>query len=284
MTKVIVTGASGFIGKPLVQKLESIGVSVVSLSRKEGDITNKTIWNNLSPADTVIHLAARSYIPDSWEDPDSFIDTNINGTRLALEYCKKHKSKLIFISAYLYGQPEKLPINESDRISPNNPYALSKYLAEKLCAFYSEHWGIPIAVIRPFNVYGPDQRKEFLIPEILEQIKNNNFIRVKDLEPRRDYVYIDDLIQAIVNTLDIPDGFHIINIGTGTSYSVRQIIETIQTIAGTNLSLESGGGTRKHEISDVRADITAAYELLNWKPKFNLADGIKKIFKLERLL
>ena len=281
MTKVLVTGANGFIGKPLVKALELEDIYVITLNSNDGDIANKDTWKKLSAVDTVIHLAGRSYVPDSWKDPAGFIDTNVNGTRLALDYCKKYQSKLIFVSAYIYGNPEKLPIHELDRLSPNNPYALSKYIAERLCQFYSSHWNIAVTVIRPFNVFGPEQRQDFLIPKILKQIKESNIIQVNNLEPRRDYVYIDDLIQALVNALKVTGGFNVVNIGSGVSYSVRELIDIIQDVVGTNLPVYSKKIIRKQEIYEVQADIRMADKLLNWKPRYDLTCGIKKILQTE---
>ncbi len=282
MTKVLVTGASGFIGKPLVKKLESIGVTVTSLTSSDGDIVDKNTWKNLSEVDTVIHLAARTYIPDSWEDSDGFIDTNVNGTRLALEYCKKYKSKFIYISAYLYGIPEKLPIHETDRITPNNPYALSKHLAEQLCEFYANYWDLPVTVLRPFNVYGPGQRPEFLIPEIIAQVRSGKEIRIRDLNPKRDYVYIEDLINALIKSLTISEGYNVINIGSGISYSVGEIIGIIQKISETKIPVYSKKIERKCEIYDVYADINQAKSLLGWTPYYSLEDGITKQLQIER--
>ena len=280
MTKVLVTGADGFIGCSLISALEKMELSVVVHTRKNGDITDKKTWKSLPVVDHVFHLAACSYVPESWNDPVGFIETNLMGTQMALEYCRKNKSHLIYVSAYIYGEPSRLPIQESDPATPNNPYALSKYLAERTCEFYSQYWDMGVTIVRPFNVFGPRQRPEFLIPEIVKQIRESDEIRVKDLDPRRDYIYIDDVVDMLVKTMSIPQGLNVLNIGSGISYSVRDIINIIQEVAGTNLPVYSEQSTRKQEIADVVADVSKAEKLLGWSPRYTFADGITNLLKV----
>jgi len=277
-----VTGANGFIGSHLVKQLKELSHEVIELTSKFGDITKADTWSKVPRTDIVIHLAARSFVPDSWDDPTGFINTNVNGTQFCLEYCCTHNSQLIFVSAYLYGIPKRLPISEADPIQPNNPYALSKYLAEQLCEFYAVYWNVPVTVIRPFNVYGPGQREEFLIPEIISQVQLGKEIRIRDLNPRRDYIYIDDLVDALVKALKISSGYNVLNIGSGISYSVGEIIDVIQRVSGTKIPVYSKQVEREHEISDVYADIDQAKYILGWTPRYSLADGIAKQLQMER--
>jgi len=282
MSNILVTGANGFIGSHLSKKLKELSHNVTELTSNSGDISDKDTLSKLTQVDVVIHLAARSFVPDSWEEPSSFMSTNVTGTHNVLEYCRKFSTPLIFVSAYLYGVPERLPVKESDPVLANNPYALSKHLAEQLCEFYASYWALPITVIRPFNVYGPAQRSEFLIPEIIAQVKSGNEVRVRDLNPKRDYVYIDDLIDALIKSLDISEGYNVINIGSGISYSVGELIDIIQKVSGTKLPVYSKQVERKHEITDVYADINQAKDLLDWIPCYSLEDGITKQLQVER--
>ncbi len=281
MTKVLVTGANGFIGKQLVDALVQLDLAVISYTHDDGDIAEEDTWKKLPVVDYVFHLAGRSFVPDSWNDPAGFIQTNVNGTGLALDYCKLHGARLIFLSAYLYGVPTQLPISEAEPVSPNNPYALSKHLAEKLCKFYSSYWKVPVTIIRPFNVFGSGQRSEFLIPKIINQVRNSDEICVMDLEPKRDYIYVKDLVNALVKTINLNDGFNFFNIGSGKSYSVRELIDIIQRAARTDLPIRSEYISREQEIPDVRADITRANNQLGWVPKFTFADGIHEILHSE---
>lgn len=281
MADVLVTGAEGLIGQALVKQFLANGLDVASLSRRHGDIASASTWRNASDADHVFHLAARSFVPDSWKDTSGFMDTNVLGTQAALEYCLERGAKLTFVSTYLYGAPQQLPVSEEHPVVPSNPYALSKHMGEELCCFYAEHRGVPVTVIRPFNVYGPGQRPVFLIPYILKQIQEGDQVCVKDLEPKRDYVYLDDVVQALIATREQAVGYQVFNIGSGESVSVAEVIDALQDAMGTSLPVKSDNEVRKNEILDVRADITRAYELLNWRPRHSFIEGIGKLVALE---
>ena len=278
MPEVIVTGAAGFIGNALCKKLIEDGRQVLALSRAEGNICDPSMWANLPPAQTVVHLAGSSYIPNSWKEPANFLAANVVGTQMALDWCSRNGARIVFSSAYVYGTPARLPIHESDPIRPNNPYALSKYIAEQCCEFSAHHLGVSATVLRVFNVFGRGQRQEFLFPTLIKQLSTNE-ITVKDLAPRRDYIYLPDVVDAFVRALDAPHGLWKFNIGSGKSHSVDEIIMTLQKIAGTNLSVVSENELRPHEIPDVRADVTLAKDILGWKPRYDLAAGIQDILR-----
>ncbi|MBW0434144.1 NAD(P)-dependent oxidoreductase [Leptospira yasudae] len=277
MIDVLVSGSSGFIGKALVKKLRDQGLDVFELNRTFGEVELPNTWSKLPKVQALVHLANRTFVPDSWKDTYSFINTNVLGTQNALDFALKNEAKFIYISAYLYGKPSVLPISESHPILPNNPYALSKSLAEQLCEFYSKFKGMNVSILRLFNVYGPGQKENFLIPSIIEQVKKKTNVAVLDLKPKRDYVYLDDVLDSIQLSLSSKDGLNIYNIGSGISYSVGEVITIIQEIAGTNLPVLSGFQERKEEILDVVADITKAKRDLNWSPKWSFQSGIEQI-------
>lgn len=285
MNKILVTGATGFIGKHLVLKLRNEGNEVIGINSTNGDIAEEATWLNLPSAEVVIHLAASTFVPASWENPETFLKTNLLGTISALNYCKRYGARMVFLSSYLYGNPDKLPISETAELRPNNPYALSKKMAEDACEFYSKYHGINITILRPFNVYGPGQTGNFLIPSIIKQIISGISIYVKDLDPKRDYIYIDDLINAIIKASKLQDRFNVFNIGTGKSYSVAELIELIQRILCKNLPIHSSNERRPEEIMDTVADISKAVNFLNWQPQWTLEEGIRSIsfnFKEDR--
>ena len=279
MAKALVTGAGGFLGRALVQALAFVGHEVIALRRSDGDVTEAATWARIPAADHVFHLAARSYVPESWRDPAGFLQTNVNGTARGLAYSEAHSAHFVFVSGYLYGRPMRLPIQEDDRQEPNNPYALSKALAERVCAFYANTMDLSVTVVRPFNVYGSGQRPEFLIPTILDHIRKGTDIRVNDLAPRRDYVSLDDLVAALVRTIEHPGGHRVFNIGSGVSQSVQDIIDIIQAAAGTRLPVVSSEEPRPNEIADVRADITRARTFLGWEPRYSFAEGIERLVR-----
>jgi nucleoside-diphosphate-sugar epimerase len=277
MPRILVTGATGFVGKHLIPALYSAGHDVLAMNSQSGNVTLNTTWSNYPSVEVVIHLAAKSFVPDSWAAPASFIDCNLLGTIAALDYCRANNARLIFLSSYLYGSPEVLPIPETAKLVATNPYALSKKLSEEACQFYAAKFGINIVILRPFNVYGPGQRDDFLIPSIIRQANEGESVRVKDLEPRRDYVFIDDLIDVIVKSVELRTGVHVLNVGSGVSHSVAELIEIIQDAKGTDLPVFSSNERRQDEVMDTIADIANAQRLLNWTPKWALADGIREI-------
>jgi GDP-4-dehydro-6-deoxy-D-mannose reductase len=279
MTKVLVTGASGFIGKNLIPKLHSCQHEIIEISSIAGDIADKTTWSHFERVDVLIHLAGSTFVPDSWEDPNGFLKTNFHGTVCALDYCRQHGARLVYLSSYLYGNPSKLPIPESAPPIANNPYALSKKLAEEVCKFYADIFGVKTTIFRPFNVYGSGQSEQFLIPSLINQVIDGNAICVKDLEPRRDYIYIDDLVDAIIMAVGSKLDFEIFNIGTGVSHSVSDLIDLIQNIKDTNLNVQADGERRPEEVMDTQADITKALEVLGWAPNYSLRSGLEKMLR-----
>jgi nucleoside-diphosphate-sugar epimerase len=277
---ILITGSRGFIGSSVLKNLSSEDFKIFEINIEDGDITNPEILNKFTDKNIshVIHLAGRIYVPDSWDNPAQFYSTNVMGTLNVLEFCKVNQCDLTHISAYLYGQPEKLPISEDSNIVPDNPYAHSKFLSENLCRFYHDNFNTRITILRPFNVFGIGQNNRFLIPAIIDQVVSDDQIIVNDLTPKRDYIYLADLTKAIVKTLSCEIDFGIYNIGSGFSLSVEEIINKIQTTFKTNKEVKSKGTIRRGEISDVVADISRAEKELGWKPRYTFEDGLEEIY------
>lgn len=271
------TGAAGFIARHLLPVLQRNGDQVVAVDRRAGDLEVAETWSALPPADVVVHLAGKSFVPASWADPSNHIRANLSGALAALEYCRHHHARLVFLSSYLYGTPSQLPIPETAAVHATNPYALSKQLAEETCRFYAEHFGLDVTILRPFNAYGAGQGSSFLIPAIVQAVEAGEAIRVKDLEPRRDYVHVDDLVRAIAAATRGPAGYSVFNVGSGVSHSVADVIDLIQSLWGTSLPVVSEGVRRAGEIMDTVADVSAAERALNWRPAISLADGLRRL-------
>ena len=279
MKKVLVTGSEGFIGKYLVEQLRFLNYEVFSYNRTDGDIEFESTWEKFEKVDIVIHLAAKSFVPNSWIQPKEFVNTNLNGTLEALKYCKKHNSKLLFLSTYLYGNPIILPVSENSIIDCTNPYTLSKKMAEDVCLFYNKVFNIPVTILRPFNVYGPGQSEYFIIPKICNEVINSGFVKLGDVSPKRDFVFINDLIDAIVLSIDNLNGFNIYNIGSGKSISIFDVVNSIFNLSGVNNNYISDENVRPGEIMDSIADITKINSELGWVPKWNLESGLLEMIK-----
>jgi nucleoside-diphosphate-sugar epimerase len=278
MSTILVTGAAGFIGRKLVARLSSEGHSVVEFDVAQGDVTSVEDLERFAglEIDHVFHLAGKTFVPDSWKNPFGFYQVNVMGTTNILEFCRKTGARLTYISSYLYGEPDYLPVDELHPVKSYNPYSQSKIIADSICQFYARYYNIPVTIFRPFNAFGPGQSALFLIPEIIEKVMNSNIseVEVMDLRPKRDYIFIDDLVDALVLSLNNQLGIY--NIGSGYSKSVEEIIQLVMKHSGITKPYRSKAVTRPNEIFDLYAGISKAEAGLGWKPKTPFEDGIKQ--------
>jgi nucleoside-diphosphate-sugar epimerase len=176
-----------------------------------------------------------------------------------------------------------LPIAEDHPLAAANPYAHTKILAEQTAQFYERRFGVALTIVRPFNLYGPGQRQSFLIPSIVRQVLDPaaEVVRVTDLRPKRDYVYVADAVMLLLATLQ-PGVHGIYNLGSGRSASVAEVAELVSKAAGIRKPLVSADERRPGEILDVVADTSRAAAELNWQPRTSLADGIAAVVAAER--
>lgn len=273
--RVLLSGSKGFVGR----KFRELLSGAFEICEIDGDVLDDHLYEPYKDIDIFVHLAAKSFVPDSWENPSLFYTNNTLGTQKVLDFCAKNQVRLVYISSYMYGRPQKVPSSEKDRVDANNPYAHSKLLAEELCEFYSSHFGLQTTIVRPFNLYGPSQKEHFLIPTIINQALNKGSIELNTLAPKRDYLFIDDFIEALRVIIDRDDGFEIYNCGYGKSYSVRDIAKKVADILGKNIDITDKGLKRKNEIMDVVADISKIKSKLGWYPKTSIDDGLSHIIK-----
>lgn len=230
----------------------------MSIQEKDGNLVNSEVLERYKDIDCLYHLAAKTFVPESWNKPDVFLQNNIMSTVTAVEFCRKTKAKMVYISTYLYGTPEYLPIDEKHTCTYISPYHLGKKIGEDICKFYSENYSVDVAIVRPFNVYGKGQKDDYLLPKLYQQIidPTKDQIEVYDLEPKRDYIYIYDLIEMLVLLKDKISGWEIYNLGSGKSYSVKEVIDIMQKEIGTDKKVVEVGVRRKNEVMDCVADIS----------------------------
>lgn len=272
---VFVTGATGFVGAHLVQALRAQGRHVVTHSSADGDIARCSL--RLDGVERVIHLAGRSFVPDSWQQPRDFYDVNVLGTVNVLDACRRSNVPIVFVSSYVYGTPRSLPIAEDHPLQPLNPYSHTKILAESAVRYYQSQFGVRATVVRPFNIYGPGQDARFLLPTIVRQAVDpaNDRITVRDLRPRRDFIHVRDLVALLLATIArVEDG--VFNAGSGTSFAVGDVVAAVNAALDRPKPVECTGDERREEVLDVVADVSRAGRELGWKPRVAFRDGIRE--------
>lgn len=277
---VLVTGASGFIGRPLTERLEQAGCAVIRHSDADGDIASCALPGNA--VNHVYHLAARTFVPESWSAPLPFYATNVLGTVNVAELCRRVGASLTILSSYVYGRPRFLPISEEHPVAAFNPYGHTKLLAEEVCRFYAQQFGVQVTVIRPFNVYGPGQNGNFLIPTLLRQVLDPEIheVSIADDRPKRDYLFLGDLLDLLLRTMELhsSDTF---NAGSGCSVNPRDLAELILRVAGLEKPVVSRGEVRADEVLEMVADVGKAKRILSWEPRVSLVEGLRRIVRGE---
>jgi nucleoside-diphosphate-sugar epimerase len=276
--KIAITGSSGFTGRALVSRLQQEPVELQCIDIADGtDIADEHGLQHIQPFDILVHLASRTFVPDSYRDPHAFFRTNVTGTLNMLELCRVFKARMIFASSYVYGHPQYLPVDEAHPVSAFNPYAQTKILGEQLCESYYRFFRVPVTIFRPFNLYGPGQNGSFLIPEILRQAHTGKIV-LKDAAPRRDFLHVRDLVEAYVKAIQSGNpGFEIFNLGAGISCSVDELVQLIAGFMPAPVTVQYLNQPRENEVPDTVAGIAKARDLLGWQPLISLDQGLREM-------
>lgn len=287
MNRIIISGAKGFVGRNLIDilKRDKKKYSLFSLDITNGfDLTDFNLLKDIDSFDVFVHLANLSFVPDSYIKPLDFYRTNYLTTLNALELCRRKNARMIYISSYIYGNPIHQPVDESHPIYPFNPYAQTKVICEKLCEGYYRDFGVSSIILRPFNIYGVGQKGKLLIPEIVEQLKCGNHVRLKDPYPRRDYVNVKDVAFAIKKCIDTPlESCEAFNICSGKSYSVKEITDIFNLLLQDKAIFSFGISDRKNEVNETVGCYSKFNRATGWTPTISLEDGIKNIIEFEGL-
>lgn len=283
MKTIAITGSAGFVGKYLLEQLHGRNdIKIIELDIVNGyDICN---WEQIKDvkADIYVHLANKSFVPDSYENPHSFYNVNVNSTLNILELARINKAKVIYFSSYVYGAPQYLPINEEHPICAFNPYATTKVMCEEMCRGYARDFKLPIIVFRPFNIYGVGQSPNFLLPMMIKQLKSAKVV-VHDDRPKRDYIHVVDVVNAIICAINSDfNSYDTINIGTGVSYSVKEVADMLIKLYGRNVSFESLEKYRPSEVLETIADVSKLNKL-GWKQTISLEQGLKMMIDNENI-
>jgi len=302
---VLITGAAGFIGSHLCERILDEGLSVVGIDNFddfydpqikrdnisnclknkdfqliEADIRDRTAMDKATAGtEIIVHLAAKAGVRPSIAEPLLYSDVNINGTMVLLEAAKKYKvGKFIFASSSsVYGNNEKVPFSEEDNVDfPISPYAATKKACELICYNYHHLYGIDITCLRFFTVYGPRQRPDLAIHKFSKLIEQDKPIPVfGDGSMMRDFTYIDDIIEGIIASMSKCKGFNIYNLGESQPITVNDLIRAIEKALGKKaireyLPLQPG------DVNRTFADITKAARELGFHPSTPIPDGLAK--------
>jgi len=278
--KILITGHSGFIGSYLQKKLEKTEHELILVDIANG--TNICDWQQVKQyegMDVIVHLANLSFVPASYEQPKRFYETNYLSTLNMLELCRLSNAKMVFFSSYIYGHPQYQPIDENHPTQAFNPYAQTKVICESLCEGYNRDFKVPITIFRPFNIYGTGQNPDFLIPSIIQQAKTGKIV-IKDDRPKRDYIHVEDIVDAIITAIETENADKSIqkyNLGSGLSYSVKEIVDMVRGLFDTEIEYICTHEIRPNDVMDTIADISKIQNELHWKPSISILEGLTKM-------
>lgn len=303
---VLVTGADGFIGSHLVQRLVREGADVRALclytseggagwldtipddEREQvdvrlGDVRDSGLVRDLvEDRALVLHLAALIAIPYSYLAPRSFVETNVVGTVNVLEAARATGARVINTStSEVYGTPDELPIRETHPLKGQSPYSASKIGADKMCEAYARSFDVDVATLRPFNTFGPRQSLRAVIPTVLAQLlAGAERLHLGALSPRRDFTYVEDTVHGFIRAAlsDLAPG-ETVQLGTGTTVSIAELVDVCQTIIGTQAEVTTDEARIRPEGSEVEvllSDPTYASERLDWHPATSLEEGLRR--------
>ena len=302
--RVLVTGAAGFIGSHLCERLLADGSSVIGVDNFDDfydpEIKHRNIaaclrndrfqlieadirdGNAMAGAvghgvDMIVHLAAKAGVRPSIAEPLLYNDVNINGTMVLLELAKEHEiKKIIFASSSsVYGNNEKVPFSEDDNVDfPISPYAATKKAGELVCHTYHHLYGISITCLRFFTVYGPRQRPDLAIHKFARLIEQGKPIPVfGDGSMMRDFTYIDDIVDGTVAAMDKCGGFNIYNLGESRPIRLDELISEIEKALGKE-AVKEQLPPQPGDVERTYADVTRAGRDLGYNPSTTIQTGL----------
>lgn len=305
--KILVTGADGFIGSHLTEKLVRLGHDVrafvyynafnswgwldqaepevrKSLDVFAGDIRDPHgVRQAMKGCDIVLHLAALIAIPYSYHSPDTYIDTNVKGTLNIVQAARElGVAKVVHTStSEVYGTARYVPITEEHPLQGQSPYSASKIGADQIAMSFYNSFDTPVAIIRPFNTYGPRQSARAIIPTIITQIANGNRkLKIGALHPTRDFNYINDTVSGFIAVAESDSAIgEVINIGSNFEISMGDTLRLITEVMNVEVEVETEAirlRPDKSEVERLWADNAKAKRLLGWSPNYGSEEGFRK--------
>lgn len=278
--RILVTGHTGYVGKALCAALDKENIDWIGVSKSDGgDLSCKNALSDIPACDLVIHLAGKKGMPACWENPLEFHFANVGSTINVMDYARIHKSSVIYLSTYMYGNPQYLPIDENHPLACNNPYAWTKREGEMVCEAYANDFNIPVTMLRLFNLFGLGQPANLLVPLVIKSALENEKIFLNCFQPKRDFLWLDDLISAFMAVIREPiSGFEAYNLGSGESYSNLEVAQEVVKHLGPHEIVETGQ-PRPNEIMDCISDNTKFMSRYDWKPQVSFQEGIVRLIE-----
>lgn len=302
--RALVTGAGGFIGSHLVERLVQLGADVRALVRygssgswgwidssaaKDeievfvGDIRDRdSLRRAFQGVDIVFHLAALIGIPYSYYAPLSYMRVNAEGTLHVLQSALDAGAKLVVhtSTSEVYGTARYVPMDENHVLQGQSPYSASKIAADKMAEAFHLSFGLPVAVIRPFNTYGPRQSSRAVIPTIITQALAGAEVRLGNVNAIRDFNYVADVVDGFIRMAECGEAIgQVINIGTGKEVSISQLVTVIAGLLGKDIRVVSEDERVRPSNSEVErlcAQNAKAREILQWSPQYTLDKGLAR--------
>jgi NAD dependent epimerase/dehydratase len=303
---VLVTGAAGFIGGHLVERLLRDGARVRALvhynSRDDrgtlgwfvprldeevevsfGELRDvESVTAACEGMEVVLHLGAHVGIPYSYTNPRDFFEVNVLGTLNVAQAALRQGVELIVhtSTSEVYGSAQMIPISEAHPLEPQSPYAASKVAADKVMDSWHRSFDLPVSIVRPFNTYGPRQSARAIIPTVISQALAGSIVRLGSLHPRRDLTHVEDTVAAFIAAAETPAvAGRTIQLGTGHDVSVGDIVELVAELLGKELEVVTDPERVRPERSEVQRLVSTpslARELLGWEPEVDLRDGLAR--------
>jgi NAD dependent epimerase/dehydratase len=301
--RVLVTGAGGFIGSHLCERLVETGASVCAFTEYNslgswgwldesprrgqmdvvlGDVRDAdSIGSACAAVDTVFHLAALIAIPFSYEAPHAYLQTNAVGTANVLRAAQRAGCRLVVhtSTSEVYGTARYVPIDEQHPLQAQSPYAASKIAADKVAESFHLSFGVPVTTLRPFNTYGPRQSARAVIPTIATQVLSGGPVALGNVTPTRDFTYVADTVEAFVRIADCGAAVgRVLNAGSGKEISIGKLADRIETVLDRSSLVERDPERVRpvgSEVDRLCADASVARELLDWSPGVGLDEGLR---------
>lgn len=308
--RVLVTGAGGFIGSHLTERLVERGARTRALVRYHsggswgwldqspvkddvevvtGDIRDAdSVRAAVEGVEIVFHLAALIAIPYSYHAPLSYVRTNVEGTLNVLQAAREAGvARLLHTStSEVYGTARSIPIDEEHPLQAQSPYAASKIGADHLARSFWLSFGLPVVTVRPFNTFGPRQSARAVVPTIIAQCLSGTTLRLGNTNPLRDFSYVNDIVDGYLLAAEAEGAIgRTINLGSGREIRIEDLAHRIADLAGTSVEIRRDPERvrpRQSEVERLLADNTVARQILGWQPSVSLEEGLRRTLEWMR--